>query len=221
MSLSDDRPGDAIANGSDKQSRTVGSGSRTGAQGKHELNDGDAEEEKAVQRSRNNMSYFCKNFALYAFLGVDLFLNAICDHVFYDVNSNVNNRRLSACQIIIQVLIFFSLLLLMFDTFPYEVGLIGILTKSNFVFRLLLVVAPLYLVVSIIAVGYRVYYLWDDVVSLIDLWLAPEFSFLSGFQKILAVFYYAVVSRAATVLGYPRYYNSKYWASNYSRILEK
>ena len=92
----------------------------------------------------------------YAFLGVDLFLNAICDHVFYDVNSNVNNRRLSACQIIIQVLIFFSLLLLMFDTFPYEVGLIGILTKSNFVFRLLLVVAPLYLVVSIIAVGYRV-----------------------------------------------------------------
>lgn len=83
-------------------------------------------------------------------------MNAICDHVFYDFNSNVNNRRLSACQIIIQVLIFFSLLLLMFDTYPYEVGLIGILTKSNFVFRLLMVVAPLYLVFSLIAIGYRV-----------------------------------------------------------------
>ena len=92
----------------------------------------------------------------YAFLGVDLFLNAVCDHVFYDINTNVNNRRLSACQIIIQVLTFFSLLLLMFDTYPYEVGLIGILTKSNSVFRLLLVVAPLYLVISAIAVGFRV-----------------------------------------------------------------
>jgi hypothetical protein len=76
--------------------------------------------------------------------------------VFYDVNTNTNNRRLSACQIVIQILTWLAMLLLMFDTYPYEVGLIGVLFKSNTVFKLLLVVAPLYLVVSLISIGYRV-----------------------------------------------------------------
>ena len=39
------------------------------------------------------------------------------------------------------------------------------------------------------------YHLWDDQVTIIDLWATPGFAFLSGFQKIVAVFYYAVVSR--------------------------
>lgn len=95
-------------------------------------------------------------FDRYTFLGCDMFLNAVCDHIYYDVNSNVNNRRFSACQVVIQILIFFSLLLLMFDTYPYEVGLIGILIKSNSIFNLLLIVAPLYLLASLIAIGYRV-----------------------------------------------------------------
>ncbi len=60
--------------------------------------------------------------ARYAFLGIDLFLNAVCDHVFYDVNTNSNNRRLAVFQIVIQVLTFFSILLLMFDTYPCVLG---------------------------------------------------------------------------------------------------
>ena len=37
--------------------------------------------------------------------------------------------------------------------------------------------------------------MWDDVTPLIELWDEPAFNFLAGFQKVLAVFYYAVVSR--------------------------
>jgi hypothetical protein len=99
-----------------------------------------------------------KIVVMFFFIIVDLGLNAFLDYDrFNDQNNNHANAThlllgLCGLQIVIEISIFLILFMSMADTFLFRVGLLGLLIKK---FKLILIIHPLYIAITLITGLYR------------------------------------------------------------------
>lgn len=83
-------------------------------------------------------------------------------------------------QVVVEISIFLVLFLAMTDTFLFRVGLLGVLVKK---FRMVLILHPIYITLTLVTGIYRVHYLAQGNM-LYELWLTDSFIFLSSLHKI-------------------------------------
>lgn len=102
------------------------------------------------------------------------------------------------------------------QTFPFQVGLVGVVTSR---FHKLLLIALVYFILTIFASGLRVINLRDADAPDTDAneqLSQPFFVTMSSLAKLLAPFYYSMTIRAAYELCFPVYYDEEAW----QKILE-
>ena len=138
-------------------------------------------EERMEARSRSNYS---KIIAMVLFLTVDLGLNSVLDYdLFNQVPVNSTSHLLLGLlgiQVVIQISIFVILFTAIADTFLFRVGLLGLLLKK---FRLVLVMQPVYIGITLITGAFRIRHFGEGN-SLNDIWRNPNYFQLSTAQKI-------------------------------------
>ena len=138
-------------------------------------------------------------------LDYDLYNN---DRSFIEGNQNLDwdGGVLSALlilQVIVQISIFLALFLSMADTFLFRVGLLGILVQK---FRFVLILHPIYFVMTIVAGSYRLTKINDQ--SFLYLWKDDRtFLTLSVMQKLISIPYYLFNIRGAVKLGSKIYFD--------------
>ena len=120
-------------------------------------------------------------------------------------------RSLSFCrtQLVVQILVFLTAILLFSGTFLFQVGLIGILAGQ---FRPVLLAMPLYLVVFLSYVCCKATLLLGPAaLSQGELWSSPAFIAMSIFQKAASMAYYALVVHATLQIGDAKWYSEALW----------
>ena len=100
------------------------------------------------------------------------------------------------------------------QTYPFHVGLVGLVTSR---FHKLFLVSLLYFLLTIFAGGLRVMSNHRTDMVDADLLSQPFFLTMSSLAKLLAPFYYAMTVRAAYELCFPVYYDEEAW----QKILER
>mmetsp|Transcript_19917 Transcript_19917/g.40521 ORF Transcript_19917/g.40521 Transcript_19917/m.40521 type:complete len:142 (+) Transcript_19917:1093-1518(+) len=107
--------------------------------------------------------------------------------------------------------------LLLAATFPFKVGLVGLLTSRLF---MLLVVTIVYLILNILSGGMRVFLISTEGMGPKDLLETPFFVAISSITKLIAPLYYAMNLRAAFELGDPAYYTEDAWGKAVASLIE-
>ena len=120
-----------------------------------------------------------KSRLMFLLLCIDLGMNSSIDYDNYVSSSRDFLIVLLAAQIVVQIFIFLVLFLTMADTFLFRVGLLGFLLKK---FRLILILHPIYIAITVAAGAYRIRKL-GDAYDLVGLWRDPLFNVLSILQK--------------------------------------
>ena len=113
-----------------------------------------------------------------------------------------------------QVAVATTLYWLLKQTYPFRVGLVGLVTSR---FHKLFLVSLLYFLLTIFAGGLRVMSNHRTDMVDADLLSQPFFLTMSSLAKLLAPFYYAMTVRAAYELCFPVYYDEEAW----QKILER
>lgn len=167
-------------------------------------------EERMEARSRSNYS---KILAMVLFLTVDLGLNSVLDYDLYNQNP-VNSAThlllgLLGIQVAVQIFVFVILVTAIADTFLFRVGLLSLLLQK---FRLVLLIQPLYLAMTLVMGSFRVRHFGNGD-TLYQVWNNTNYIQLSTAQKVIAVFYYLLNVRATIKLGDPIYYNKHTWVA--------
>ena len=144
------------------------------------------------------------------FLSFDLTLNSILDYDLFNDGTDSNLLLgLLGVQVVIQITIFLILFIAMADTFLFRVGLLGLLMKK---FRLVLLMQPIYIMITLLAGAFRVRRLqYGD--TFLKLWRNQTFIQLSSAQKVIAIPYYLLNLRATIKLGDPVYYDKDTWVN--------
>ncbi len=132
--------------------------------------------------------YFLKLVLLVVFQTCDLVLisTSDCKEFGSGDNSESQNRlkkiQLLLCtlQILSQLACFTVIFSLLCDTFPFQIGLIGVLTKR---FWRMLSLHGIYFILTIIVSSVRVMNLYDGK-TMIDIWMMGSYTFFSFVHKI-------------------------------------
>ncbi|ETI36310.1 hypothetical protein F441_17412 [Phytophthora nicotianae CJ01A1] len=155
--------------------------------------------------------FFGVNAALAACLYlVDVGLNSSIEYgdlPGQDVLDNSSDSIVSFVQVLLQIAALINLLMLLGGTFLFRSGLFGMLYSH---FRLVLLVHPLYICLTIILGIVRM-----NLLSLgnahADIWDVQGYAALSGIHKIGALCYYACSIYAVEKLRNRKYYSPEYW----------
>jgi hypothetical protein len=133
---------------------------------------------------------------------------------FYGSYSHKSRVFVFGCQLLIQLSIFYTLFLMMGETYLFKVGLLNILVKQ---FAFVLFFHPLYVTWSVVLGFYRINEMRKDT-QMYELWSLgglPYFIPLSVGHKIVASFFYLLNIRAAIRLGSTFYYSKDAWVELY------
>jgi hypothetical protein len=109
-----------------------------------------------------------------------------------------------AIQILIMCWVFF----LVWQTFLFKYGLIGILCKE---FKTLFIILPIGLLLFGIEKGLRMMLLLDSGIDTITIWEQPHYTIIYWIRYFFLVFYYLFLIEKALSLGDPIYYKPQRW----------
>ena len=161
--------------------------------------------------TRIGTEYLWKLALLVGLLLVDAVLACISD---YDVGASSSAGSLLLLLLLgNQFAVAATLYWLLKQTYPFHVGLVGLVTSR---FHKLFLVSLLYFLLTIFAGGLRVMSNHRTDMDA-DLLSQPFFLTMSSLAKLLAPFYYAMTVRAAYELCFPVYYDEEAW----QKILER
>ncbi|KAG3012660.1 hypothetical protein PC121_g14828 [Phytophthora cactorum] len=136
--------------------------------------------------------FFGVNAALAACLYlVDVGLNSSIEYrdlPGQDALDNSSDSIVSFVQVLLQIAALVNLLMLLGGTFLFRSGLFGMLYSH---FRLVLLVHPLYICLTIILGIARMNLLSSENAHHVDIWDAQDYAAFSGIHKIAAMCYYA------------------------------
>uniref|UniRef100_A0A7S1TSS8 Transmembrane protein 138 n=1 Tax=Phaeomonas parva TaxID=124430 RepID=A0A7S1TSS8_9STRA len=141
------------------------------------------------------------------FLVADLALNSSVEH---DTYVAVEQQHLAGgayimvygCHVVLQVSTFIVLVLMMGETYLFQVGLLQILASQ---FPAVLIIHPVYMLYTIVLGAVRTSRLVGNS-HVTDLWADQAYAAFSVGHKMIAVVYYVLNLRAAVKLGDPVYY---------------
>lgn len=145
----------------------------------------------------------------------DLIINTISDFKYSSDSFQTWNRvrrvyyLLSGLQALGQISTFLCLFLLLCDTFPFQIGLLDILTKR---FSIVLWLHLVYFGMTCLVSGLRLSNLHSDL-TMLDVWSLKYYAILSFLQKFVAPLYYAENLKASTELGKIKYYMKDLWTN--------
>jgi len=144
------------------------------------------------------------------FLIVDMVIQCTSD---YDFGSSSSAATASfVLALLNQLAVAMTTHRIMAQTFPYRIGLVGVVTSR---FHKLFLVALLYFILGLFVAGLRVMNVRAGEEA--DLLSQPFFLVLSSLSKLLAPVYYAMTLRGAYELCFPVYYDEEAW----QKILER
>eukprot|EP00753_Platysulcus_tardus_P007243 PLAT14992.1.p1 GENE.PLAT14992.1~~PLAT14992.1.p1 ORF type:complete len:171 (+),score=69.89 PLAT14992.1:54-566(+) len=160
-------------------------------------------------------SFVGKVGVLYFFLIVDLMFNSSLDSddTVRATNLNFMPVILFGAQAGIQVLNALVLFLLMSGTYLFKVGLLNLLGKE---FRAVLLLTPLYFLLTCIVGGLRAVALLQDS-NVVTLMQASQSYGLFILHRVVAAIFYVVALRASVKLADPRLYSAKAWVEIYTK----
>lgn len=165
----------------------------------------------------NPESYSRKLIFFYLILFVEIILNFFVNHMDFALSgeskySNESDLQVSyvllsiqgAIEIIICCWIFF----LIWQTFLFRYGLIGMLCRE---FKYLFISIPIHLILFIVERGVRLYLSFVEDEDVISIWEQPEYLVFFWIRHIFLVFFYVVLIESSLMLGDPEYYKAKKW----------
>ncbi|XP_068170224.1 transmembrane protein 138 [Antennarius striatus] len=135
-------------------------------------------------------------------LAYDLFVNSFSELLR---GAPVNQLVLFIIQDIVILFNVIIILLMMFNTYVFQVGLVSLLLKR---FRAVLIVSALYLTLSISLHCWVLNLRWIE--SDVFIW-TDGLQALFVFQRTVAVFYYYFYKRTSELMGDPRLYQDSRW----------
>ncbi|CAM9961592.1 unnamed protein product [Chrysoparadoxa australica] len=110
-------------------------------------------------------------------------------------------------QLLVQVAIFLQLFVMMFDTYPFRVGLMGLLATQ---YKKVYLINTVYVFYTAALHSYRVGRISQE--SDIEVWEVWDWKVYAAFSivhKVLATFFYVANIRAAFKLGDPLFYSKE------------
>lgn len=161
----------------------------------------------------NAATYPWKLALLGILLVIDMVIQATSDYGDFGTASGAATFSF-ACSLLTQFALGATIYSIMAQTFPFQVGLVGVVTSR---FHKLFLVALLYFILTIFASGLRVMNLRDTDTADANQLTQPFFVTMSSLAKLLAPFYYSMTIRAAYELCFPVYYDEEAW----QKILER
>ncbi|CAM9544287.1 unnamed protein product [Phaeothamnion confervicola] len=112
-------------------------------------------------------------------------------------------------QLAVQVAIPLSVFIMMFETYPFRVGLMGLLVAQ---YRRVYAVNAVYVVLTAAVYAFRVGKMTEnDGMRPSAMWDMGTYTAFSILQKLVACVYYVANVRAAVDLGDPRFYDKRAW----------
>jgi hypothetical protein len=118
-----------------------------------------------------------------------------------------------SAQLAVQLLNLILFSMMLFDTYLFQVGLLGVLGTE---FKGLLLGLGLHTLVYCAYAGVKVSLSVNQGLSEDALWDSPLFSALSILQKLAALAYYGLLIVYTQKLGLPMWYQRSFWVSKYS-----
>lgn len=106
------------------------------------------------------------------------------DHDIRDIKLRLNKIHLflCTCQVLTQLSSFTAMFSLFCATFPFQIGLIGVLTKR---FSRMLILQGVYFILTMVVCSVRLSTLYDsDGVTMVELWEMRYYTILSFLHKI-------------------------------------
>lgn len=186
-----------------------------------EANSSSSSKSSGVSSGGYSSNGSCKLLTMILLIMADLTFNCTLDYDLYNndpsyIEGNQNldwdGGVLSALlilQVIVQISIFLALFLSMADTFLFRVGLLGVLMKK---FRSVLILHPIYFIITIVTGTYRLTEINDH--SFVHLWLKDDsFMALSMMHKLVSIPYYLFNIRSAVKLGSKIYFDKELYLS--------
>jgi hypothetical protein len=125
-----------------------------------------------------------KIVVLVILLCIDLLMNCSFDFDNYELTGRDVIAVPLAIQLVVEISIFLVLFLAMADTYLFRVGLLGVLLKK---FRMVLLLHPVYMSMTLVTGAIRIRKLGDDY-DLVKLWRDDGFIALSVIQKCGEIF---------------------------------
>ncbi|XP_053291438.1 transmembrane protein 138, partial [Pleuronectes platessa] len=138
----------------------------------------------------------------FSLLSFDLFVNSFSELLRTEPAAQLVLFIIQDISILFNVII---ILLMLFNTFVFQVGLVAILLER---FRMLLMLSALYLTFSIILHSWLMNLRWQNTNRFV--W-TDGLQVLFVFQRAASVLYYYFYKRTAEYLGDPRLYEDSPW----------
>ncbi|KAL3770622.1 hypothetical protein ACHAWO_009386 [Cyclotella atomus] len=174
--------------------------------------------------------YYIKLVMMAIFIAGDLFVNSKSEYEALQVDEPTDTSQqllfppsnrstayeemsqlqiiLLGCSILLQASIFSAFFLILADTFPFQVGLLGVVGAQ---FKHMPIAQGLYSLMTISVGAMRL----DQVFKgNTDIWSNAFYIIMSFFHKLGAPCYYAVSLRSAMRLGNEMYYTKEAWTSS-------
>ena len=152
-------------------------------------------------------NYFWKLALLMFLILLDLATLATGDYEFEAGASKVA-LAMVVLTFVAQGGVAFTFYMILSATFPYKVGLEGLLTSR--LMKLLMIIV-IYCLLSLFAGGMRVVLIRTEEMGPMELLTSPFYVAISSVTKVVAPIYYAMCLRAAFELGDPLYYSEDAW----------
>ena len=185
--------------------------------------------------SSHQYEYMAKIIAMVMFIFFDLTLNSVTEFQNFknsltpvemttssqgdsssdDDRDEVRRTQLMLCglQMLGQLSIFAILFLLLCDTFPFQVGLLGVLMRR---FKTILWLHFGYFTMTILISALRMSKL-DLGWTFVDVWDWNFYTVCSFLQKLVAPFYYSENFKSIIELGSPKYLTKENWVTSRSK----
>ncbi|KAL3800794.1 hypothetical protein HJC23_001631 [Cyclotella cryptica] len=178
-----------------------------------------------MERETVQRDWYCIKLGMMALLALgDLFLNSKAEYEALQVSPSLAdlNEQLSdnssgfermrqlqitlfGTSILLQASIFSAFFLILVDTFPFQVGLLGVVCKE---FKHMLFAQTGYSAVSVVVGTMRLNEVFKGNT---DIWRSGLYIITSFFHKLVAPCYYAVSLRSALRLGDEKYTTKDAW----------
>ena len=165
----------------------------------------------------NPESYSRKLILFYCILFVEIVLNFFVNHMDFALSGDSKYSSesdltasyvLLSVQGIIEIIICCWIFFLIWQTFLFRFGLMGMLCKE---FKYLFACIPIHILLFLIERGVRLYLAFVDGYDAISIWEQPGYLILYWIRHIFLGFFYVVLIESSLMLGDPEYYKAKKW----------
>ena len=152
-------------------------------------------------------SFSIKLLTFYLVLLIDVGTN--CFTYYTDSENKAQEAyAILGIQLVLQLIIVCWIFLLVWQTFLFKYGLIGILCSE---FKILFISLPIHLLLFILEKGLRVVVTLN--VGVVDLWDSPGYEIVYWVRSIFMIYFYLVLFEISLELGDPVYYKADKWIS--------